>query len=67
MSTPLLSICIPAYNRPEFLKDLLKSIVKEDFSDYESMDKKSMNNVRKFIQEFVDANGLNLHKEEVKK
>ena len=34
--------------------------------DYESMDKKSMDNVRKFIQEFVDANGLKLHKEEVK-
>ena len=33
--------------------------------NYESMDKKSMDNVRKFIQEFVDANGLNLHKEEV--
>ena len=34
--------------------------------DYESMDKKSMDNVRKFIQEFVDVNELNLHKEEVK-
>ena len=34
------------------------------FSNYESMDKQSMDNVRKFIQEFVDANGLNLHKEE---
>ena len=37
------------------------------FSNYESMDKKSMDNVRKFIQEFVDVNGLKLHKEEVKK
>ena len=34
--------------------------------DYESMDKKRMDNVRDFIQEFVDANGLKLHKEERK-
>ena len=32
--------------------------------DYESMDKKSMDNVRKFIQEFVEVNELKLHKEE---
>ena len=32
--------------------------------NYESMDKKSMDNVRDFIKEFVDANELKLHKEE---
>ena len=35
----------------------------ERFSNYESMDKKSMDNVRNFIQEFVEANELNLHKD----
>jgi abequosyltransferase len=30
-----LSICIPAYNRAKFLPDLLDSIVKQNFNDYE--------------------------------
>lgn len=33
--TPLISVCIPAYNRPEFLGPLLDSVVHQDFFDYE--------------------------------
>ncbi|NCW88805.1 MAG: glycosyltransferase family 2 protein [Chitinophagia bacterium] len=33
--TPLLSICIPAYERPDFLKRLLDSIAQQVFKDFE--------------------------------
>ncbi|MCM0605483.1 MAG: glycosyltransferase family 2 protein [Xanthomonadaceae bacterium] len=32
---PLISVCIPAYNRTEFLGPLLDSIVAQDYHDYE--------------------------------
>ena len=32
---PKISICIPAYNRPEYLGPLLDSILSQDFKDYE--------------------------------
>jgi glycosyltransferase involved in cell wall biosynthesis len=32
---PLISVCIPAYNRPEVLPALLDSILGQDFDDYE--------------------------------
>ncbi len=32
---PLITVCIPAYNRPEVLPDLLDSILSQDFDDYE--------------------------------
>ena len=34
-SIPLISLCIPAYNRPEYLSDLLSTIVNQDFKDFE--------------------------------
>lgn len=34
-SPPLISVCIPAYNRPAELRELLDSIAAQDFSDYE--------------------------------
>lgn len=34
-SRPLLSVCIPAYNRAAFLSPLLESILAQDFNDYE--------------------------------
>jgi abequosyltransferase len=34
-NTPLISVCIPAFNRPEFMGDLLDTIVSQDFSDFE--------------------------------
>ena len=33
--TPLISICIPAYERPDYLKRLLDSIAKQAFRDFE--------------------------------
>jgi abequosyltransferase len=32
---PLISVCIPSYNRPEFMGDLLDTIVSQSFDDYE--------------------------------
>jgi glycosyltransferase involved in cell wall biosynthesis len=32
---PLISVCIPAYNRAEVLNELLQSILVQDFEDYE--------------------------------
>lgn len=32
---PLISVCIPAYNRPDVLPALLDSILEQDFDDYE--------------------------------
>lgn len=34
-SNPLLSVCIPAYNRPTFITDLLNTIVSQDFNNFE--------------------------------
>lgn len=33
--TPFFSICIPSYNRVEFLDELLTSVIKQKFDDYE--------------------------------
>lgn len=35
MTTPLLSLCIPAYNRANFLPPLLDSILAQDYDDFE--------------------------------
>jgi len=32
---PLISVCIPSYNRPEFMGDLLDTIVSQDFNNFE--------------------------------
>lgn len=34
MSAPLITVCIPAYNRPEFLGPLLDSVLTQDFRDF---------------------------------
>jgi len=35
LSKPLISVCIPSFNRPDFIDDLLETIVRQDFTDYE--------------------------------
>ena len=32
---PLLSVCVPAYNRPEYISDLIETILTQDFQDFE--------------------------------
>jgi len=32
---PLISVCIPAFNRPEFMSDLLDTIVSQNFRNFE--------------------------------
>lgn len=34
-NSPLISVCIPAYNRPGYTRDLLVTIAEQDFDDYE--------------------------------
>jgi glycosyltransferase involved in cell wall biosynthesis len=57
---PLISVCIPVYNRPEELSILLDSIVRQDYNDYEIVvcdDKSPLSDkiekvVSKFIKEY---------------
>jgi abequosyltransferase len=35
VSSPLISVCIPAYNRARYLRELLNSIFAQDFMDFE--------------------------------
>jgi len=35
MSRPLLSVLIPAYNRPQHLGPMLDSVLAQDFDDWE--------------------------------
>tara|TARA_Y100000588_G_C14279734_1_gene936321 strand:- start:7741 stop:8859 length:1119 start_codon:yes stop_codon:yes gene_type:complete len=34
-SNPLISVCIPSYNRPEYIGDLITTILEQKFDDYE--------------------------------
>jgi len=50
---PKLSVCIPAYNRPEVLKPLLDSILSQDFASYEIVICEDKSPKRKEIAEIV--------------
>ncbi|MDA8687785.1 glycosyltransferase family 2 protein [bacterium] len=57
-SVPLISLCIPAYNRPEYLSDLLSTIVNQDFNDFEVVvsednSPKSME-IKKIVLDYAD-------------
>jgi hypothetical protein len=52
---PLISICIPAYNRPGQLRDLLASIASQDFFDYEVVVCEDCSSERLEIRVVVDA------------
>ena len=34
-TNPLISVCIPSYNRPEYISDLIQTIIDQEFDDYE--------------------------------
>lgn len=52
---PLLSVCIPAYNRPEVLPALLDSILGQDFDDYDVVICEDKSPMRRDIAEVVDS------------
>lgn len=35
LKNPLISVCIPSYNRPEYICDLIQTIIDQEFDDYE--------------------------------
>ncbi len=50
---PLISVCIPAYNRSQFLIPLLDSIISQDFYDYEVIICEDMSPQRNDIENIV--------------
>ena len=54
-SRPLLSVCIPAYNRAEYLSPLLDSILQQDFTDYEILICEDGSPQRAAIKTIVDS------------
>jgi len=61
-----LSVCIPAYNRYQFMKPLLGSIIKQDYSGLEIIiceDKSpERESIRKEVEEFIQERKLESHK-----
>jgi glycosyltransferase involved in cell wall biosynthesis len=64
MSTPLISICIPAYNQTEFLKKTLDSIAVQTFKNFEVIisDDSVNDEVRKLTENYGDKFKLIYHK-----
>jgi abequosyltransferase len=54
-TTPLFSVCIPAYNRAEVLGELLASVLEQDFDDYEIVICEDASPERAQIRHVVDA------------
>ena len=55
---PLISICIPAYKRPDYLRRLLDSIVLQDFKDFEIIisDDSPDETVKSLLGEYKELN-----------
>ncbi len=58
MSSPKVSICIPAYKQPELLRKLLESILIQDYKDYEVVvtDDSPDSNVEDVCKDFLAKN-----------
>lgn len=56
MTSPKVSICIPAYNRPEYLKKAIKSVLDQTFHDFELIisDDCSPIDLSPFVSEYKD-------------
>jgi len=59
-----ISVCIPAYNRPNELGDLLKSIAMQDFTDYEVVvcedNSPRRNEIREVVSQFSGCYGTTI-------
>ena len=62
--TPLISICIPAYNRLNYLRRLLLSIEQQEFKDFEVIitDDSTTNEVQEYIEHTIFPFSLQYHK-----
>jgi glycosyltransferase involved in cell wall biosynthesis len=56
-TTPKVSVCIPTYNRPEFLRQSIESVLMQTFSDYELIisDNASEESTTDIIRSFKDS------------
>ena len=65
---PKVSICIPAYNRPDTLRRCLKSIAGQSFRDFEVIitDDSLTDNVEKAVNEFRDMLAIRYYKNNVR-
>ncbi len=51
---PLISVCIPSYNRAQFLEPLLDSILRQDYHDYEIIICEDASPQRELIKEIIN-------------
>ena len=56
MSQPFLSICIPSYNRAQFLKPLLDSIICQTYQNFEIIICEDLSPQREEIKNIIDLN-----------
>ena len=65
IKTPKVSVCIPTYNRPEFLKQAIESVLAQTFSDYELIisDNASADTTTAVISSFKDRRIIHIRKE----
>ena len=63
--TPKVSVCIPTYNRPDFLKQAIESVLAQTFSDYELIisDNASGDATTAVIRSFKDSRIIHIRKE----
>src|SRR3954465_8010288 len=66
IKSPLVSICVPAYKRVEFLQRLLESIAIQRFSDFEVVVTDDSNNqsVKELLENYRDRFSITYHKNE---
>src|SRR5689334_8647779 len=55
MATPFISVCIPAYNRASVLRELLDSILAQDFDDFEVVIAEDASVERAAIRQVVET------------
>ena len=63
--TPKVSVCIPTYNRPDFLRQAIESVLAQTFSDYELIisDNASEDSTTDLISSFKDRRIIYIRKE----
>ncbi len=52
---PFFSVLVPSYNRPEYIKELLDSILKEEFNDFEIIISDDCSPKQKLIQNIIQS------------
>jgi len=54
--TPFFSVCIPTYNRANFLPQAIESVLAQDFTDFELIicDNASTDNTQEVVEKYQD-------------